>query len=228
MGYSARARRVVVANDGERFFSMRMCTFADWSQLLESRGGGRVFETGRMCQMAQAVILMIASRGCWILGSGTVSTRTSPLPCQQSARMVISPFLGTACTFRGHVVQRQQERGREVPGRTRRRDCSRSTPRRACSQRPDGGSAARSCRRAAHGHQHRRQQFGLRPGGSRSPPSASLMVPTRFQGTATLRRLVALEDESSTARFGGPSYCATRTDIRPACLRCAGDGRPCA
>ncbi len=35
-------------------------------------------------QIAQAVILMIASRGCWILGSGTVSTRTSPLLCQHS------------------------------------------------------------------------------------------------------------------------------------------------
>ena len=39
--------------------------------------------------MAQAVILMIASRGCWIFGSGTVSTRTSPFPCQHSARMVV-------------------------------------------------------------------------------------------------------------------------------------------
>ena len=28
---------------------------------------------------------MIASRGCSILGSGTVSMRTSPVPCQQSA-----------------------------------------------------------------------------------------------------------------------------------------------
>src|ERR1700712_4948707 len=59
-------------------------------------------------QIAHAVILMTASRGCWILGSGTVSTRTSPFPCQHSARMIVSvdfahtngrrdqPFLGTA------------------------------------------------------------------------------------------------------------------------------------
>ena len=40
--------------------------------------------------MAQAVILMTASRGCWIFGSGTVSTRTSPFPCQHSARMIVS------------------------------------------------------------------------------------------------------------------------------------------
>ena len=31
------------------------------------------------------VILTIASRGSSIFGSGTVSTRTSPVPCQQSA-----------------------------------------------------------------------------------------------------------------------------------------------
>jgi hypothetical protein len=30
---------------------------------------------------------MTASRGCWIFGSGTVSTRTSPFPCQHNARM---------------------------------------------------------------------------------------------------------------------------------------------
>ena len=40
--------------------------------------------------MAQAVIRMMASRGCWILGSGTVSMRTSPFPCQQSARIAYS------------------------------------------------------------------------------------------------------------------------------------------
>jgi len=39
-------------------------------------------------QMAQAVILMIASRGCWIFGSGTVSIRTSPFPRQRNARMI--------------------------------------------------------------------------------------------------------------------------------------------
>ncbi|MNL73199.1 hypothetical protein D3C87_1986310 [compost metagenome] len=37
--------------------------------------------------MAVAVILMMASRGLTISGSGTVSTRTSCLPCQVSARM---------------------------------------------------------------------------------------------------------------------------------------------
>jgi hypothetical protein len=35
--------------------------------------------------MAQAVTLMMASLGCCIFGSGTVSQRISPLPCQQSA-----------------------------------------------------------------------------------------------------------------------------------------------
>ena len=37
--------------------------------------------------MQVVVILMITSRGSSILGSGTVSTRTSLLPCQQSALM---------------------------------------------------------------------------------------------------------------------------------------------
>ncbi len=36
-------------------------------------------------QIAHAVTLMMASRGCSILGSGTVSQRMSFLPCQQSA-----------------------------------------------------------------------------------------------------------------------------------------------
>ena len=54
--------------------------------------------------MAQAVILITASRGCWILGSGTVSTRTSPLPCQHSARIAIS-IHGTACTVTGACRQ---------------------------------------------------------------------------------------------------------------------------
>src|SRR3954468_5240253 len=36
-------------------------------------------------QIAQAVILMIASRGCSIFGSGTSSQRMSALPCQVSA-----------------------------------------------------------------------------------------------------------------------------------------------
>ncbi len=40
-------------------------------------------------QIAQLVTLMIASRGCLISGSATVSTRTSPLPCQHSARMCL-------------------------------------------------------------------------------------------------------------------------------------------
>src|SRR3546814_5993217 len=37
--------------------------------------------------MAHAVTLMIASRGSSIFGSGTVSQRTSPLPCQHNARI---------------------------------------------------------------------------------------------------------------------------------------------
>ncbi len=36
-------------------------------------------------QIAQAVTLMSASRGCSILGSGTVSQRMSPLPCHVKA-----------------------------------------------------------------------------------------------------------------------------------------------
>ena len=40
--------------------------------------------------MAQAVTLMMASRGCSIFGSGTVSQRMSRLPCQQSAFMACS------------------------------------------------------------------------------------------------------------------------------------------
>src|SRR5688572_9220665 len=36
------------------------------------------------------VTLMITSVGSWILGSGTVSHRTSPLPCQHSAFMRVS------------------------------------------------------------------------------------------------------------------------------------------
>ena len=42
--------------------------------------------------MAGAVILIIASVGSRISGSGTVSTRTSFLPCQQSAFIKISSF----------------------------------------------------------------------------------------------------------------------------------------
>src|SRR5215207_1321583 len=38
-------------------------------------------------QMAQDVTLMMASRPSWIFGSGTVSQRMSPLPCQVSAFM---------------------------------------------------------------------------------------------------------------------------------------------
>src|ERR1700710_2176694 len=40
--------------------------------------------------MAQAVTLMMASRPCWILGSGTVSQRMSFLPCQVSAFIDVS------------------------------------------------------------------------------------------------------------------------------------------
>ena len=40
--------------------------------------------------MAQAVTLMMASRGCSIFGSGTVSQRMSPLPCQHSAFIRLS------------------------------------------------------------------------------------------------------------------------------------------
>jgi hypothetical protein len=36
--------------------------------------------------------------------------------------MVISPFLGTACAFTGHVVLRQQEEWREVPKSNERDD----------------------------------------------------------------------------------------------------------
>lgn len=43
-------------------------------------------------QIAQAVILMIASRPSSIVGSGTLSQRMSPLPCQQSAFIIFSPL----------------------------------------------------------------------------------------------------------------------------------------
>src|SRR5919109_225478 len=46
--------------------------------------------------MALSVTLMMASRGLRILGSGTVSTRTSPLPYQQTAFMVRPPCPGSA------------------------------------------------------------------------------------------------------------------------------------
>ena len=39
--------------------------------------------------MAVEVTLTIASVGCWMVGSGTSSTRTSELPCQVSARIVL-------------------------------------------------------------------------------------------------------------------------------------------
>ena len=44
-------------------------------------------------QMQVVVIRTIASRGSSIFGSGTVSTRTSLLPCQQRALMLFPPVL---------------------------------------------------------------------------------------------------------------------------------------
>jgi hypothetical protein len=51
--------------------------------------------------------------GCWITGSGTVSTRTSPVPCQHSARMFVSnlnvgrpsALLETRCGSNGAGVE---------------------------------------------------------------------------------------------------------------------------
>ena len=45
--------------------------------------------------MPVEVILMITSRGSSIFGSGTVSTRTSLLPCQQSAFIAFLLVLGS-------------------------------------------------------------------------------------------------------------------------------------
>src|SRR3954453_7743832 len=56
-------------------------------------------------QIAQAVTLMIASRGCSIFGSGTVSQRMLPLPCHASTFMRQSlaatsyPNVGTGPAF---------------------------------------------------------------------------------------------------------------------------------
>lgn len=62
--------------------------------------------------MAQAVILITASRGCSIVGSGTVSTRTSPFPCQQSARIDLPP------AAKSRILQR--DAGQGVPANPRR------------------------------------------------------------------------------------------------------------
>ena len=43
--------------------------------------------------MAQVVTLTMASRGCSISGSGTVSQRMSLAPCQTSALIEVSPTL---------------------------------------------------------------------------------------------------------------------------------------
>src|SRR5690349_6864055 len=50
---------------------------------------------------------MMASRGLRILGSGTVSTRTSPLPCQHTAFIVRLPYPSSAgyCLRSLHVVR---------------------------------------------------------------------------------------------------------------------------
>ena len=70
------------------------------------------------------VISMIASVGSWIVGSGTVSTRTSRLPCQVTAFMSI-PFRenprrgvqmgGTACRAEFAVARPGLDRFFVVP-----------------------------------------------------------------------------------------------------------------
>src|ERR1700716_3835443 len=50
-------------------------------------------------QIAQAVTLMMASRGCSILGSGTSSQRMSPLPCQAKAFICCSFFCRCAAVW---------------------------------------------------------------------------------------------------------------------------------
>ena len=53
------------------------------ASLTDWRGNEWTPETGTPAgtpPIAQAVTFMIASRGCWIAGSGTVSHRISPLP----------------------------------------------------------------------------------------------------------------------------------------------------
>ena len=58
--------------------------------------------------MAHDVTLMIASRGCSIFGSGTVSHRMSPLPCQQSAFMEPGPSVLYSTYLRAEARQRGQ------------------------------------------------------------------------------------------------------------------------
>src|SRR6478736_10440646 len=56
--------------------------------------------------MAEDVTWMMASVGCWIVGSGTVSTRTSRRPCQVSARTVWSPRFGFVGAYPGEAGSR--------------------------------------------------------------------------------------------------------------------------
>ena len=57
-------------------------------------------------QMQVVVILTIASRGCSILGSGTVSQRMSFLPCQQIAFIAVLLVLRRSCVGRRSVAPR--------------------------------------------------------------------------------------------------------------------------
>jgi hypothetical protein len=77
---------------------------------------GRSRQRGRTFFQDAHVTLSLTGASYWRVGKGRFpSTRTSPLPCQQGARMVKSPFLGTACAFTGHVVQTQQDGRTYVP-----------------------------------------------------------------------------------------------------------------
>jgi hypothetical protein len=54
-------------------------------------GGNDTIDVKIEPQIAQAVTLIMASRGCSILGSGTLSQRISPLPCQVIAFIRAAP-----------------------------------------------------------------------------------------------------------------------------------------
>ena len=65
--------------------------------------------------MAQLVTLMIASRGCSISGSDTVSQRMSSLPCQTSAFIPGLPIvlISPACAGSVRCGQSETARHRE-------------------------------------------------------------------------------------------------------------------
>ncbi len=79
-------------------------------------------------QMLVVVTRMTASVGCWMTGSGTSSTRTSPLPCQVTAFMGYSSVarIGRARGLQAHpplpVVEGVRNRVRSEPQATHSSD----------------------------------------------------------------------------------------------------------